>query len=162
MRLYNTNTGANIFAGIELGGAGPSNDGLVGINGVVTAAGSGALTFYTRDSNTFAEKMRITSGGNVGIGTSTPTGAYGKLSVAGGIKILDDNNGKLEIGRYSSGAPNSYIKIGTNSNSLRIANATDTVDLFYFQNLGASFWLPLQMLLFFWVMSCFSRVVYPL
>jgi hypothetical protein len=73
MRLYNPNSSSNIFAGIELGGAGPSNDGLAGINAVVTSAGSAALTFYTRDSSTFGEKMRITSGGNVGIGTSTPS-----------------------------------------------------------------------------------------
>ena len=85
-----------------------------------------------RANNT--EYMRITSGGNVGIGTSSPTGTYGKLSVAGGISILDDNNAKLEIGRYSSGAPNSYIKLGANSNSLRITNNTDVADVFIINN----------------------------
>ena len=89
MRLYNPNASSNVFAGIELGGAGPSNDGLAGINAVVTAAGSAALTFYTRDSNTFGEKMRITSGGNVGIGTSTPDG---KLEVVGNIKMSGTTN----------------------------------------------------------------------
>ena len=73
MRVYNSNTGANIFAGIELGGAGTANDGLAGLNAVVTGSGSAALTFYTRDSNTFAEKVRITSAGNVGIGTTGPS-----------------------------------------------------------------------------------------
>jgi len=87
-------------------------------------------------STNSTEKVRITSGGNVGIGTTSPTGTYGKLSVAGGISILDDNSAKLEIGRYSSGAPNSYIKIGTNSNSLRITNAADSVDLVTFTNGG--------------------------
>jgi hypothetical protein len=96
------------------------------------------LAFYTYN-NGLAERMRITSGGNVGIGTSTPTGTYGKLSVAGGISILDDNNAKFEIGRYSSGAPNSYIKIGTNSGSLRITNAADTIDLVSFFNSGFTF-----------------------
>ena len=71
MRVYNSNTGANIFAGIELGGAGTANDGLAGLNAVVTGSGSAALTFYTRDGGTFAEKVRISSAGNVGIGTST-------------------------------------------------------------------------------------------
>jgi hypothetical protein len=70
MRVYNSNSGSNVFAGIELGAAGPSNDGLAGLNAVVTSAGSAALTFYTRDSNTFAEKMRITSGGQIGVGIS--------------------------------------------------------------------------------------------
>jgi hypothetical protein len=82
-------------------------------------------------------RMTITSGGNVGIGTSSPSGTYGKLSVAGGISILNDNNAKLEIGRYSSGIPNSYIKIGTGSNKLFITNSTDTADIFVIENTGA-------------------------
>jgi uncharacterized membrane protein len=92
----------------------------------------GFMSFYPGGS----EKVRITSTGNVGIGTTSPTGTYGKLSVAGGIRILDDNNAKLEIGRYSSGASNSYIKLGSNSNSLRIANNADSVDIFTIENGG--------------------------
>jgi hypothetical protein len=74
---------------------------------------------------------------NIGIGTTNPSGTYGKLSVAGGISILNDNNAKLEIGRYSSETPNSYIKIGANSNSLRFTNNTDTADLLYLTNSGS-------------------------
>lgn len=73
MRVYNTNTGSNIFAGIELGGAGTANDGLAGINAVITGSGSAALTFYTRDSGTFSEKVRISPEGRLGIATSTPS-----------------------------------------------------------------------------------------
>ena len=72
--------------------------------------------------------------GNVGIGTTNPTATYGKLSVAGGIRTLDDNNSKLELGRYSAGASNSYIKLGSNSNSLRITNNTDAADIFTILN----------------------------
>lgn len=75
---------------------------------------------------------------SVGVG-GAPSGTYGTLSVFGGISTKDDNNGKLEIGRYSSGAPNSYIKIGTNSGSLRITNAADTIDLVSFFNSGFTF-----------------------
>ena len=71
LRAYNISSSANVFAGIELAADGPGNAGIVGINGVVTGSGSGAMTFYTRDSSTFGERMRITSGGNVGIGTTT-------------------------------------------------------------------------------------------
>ena len=95
-------------------------------------AAADTLTFKTGGS----EKVRIDSSGNVGIGTTSPTGTYGKLSVAGGIRILDDNNAKLEIGRYSSGASNSYIKLGSNSNSLRITNNTDAADIFTIENGG--------------------------
>jgi uncharacterized protein YqkB len=82
------------------------------------------------------QRLIINGSGNVGIGTATPTGTYGKLSVAGGISILNDNNAKLEIGRYSSGASNSYIKLGANSNSLRITNNTDLADIFTIENGG--------------------------
>jgi hypothetical protein len=82
------------------------------------------------------ERMRIDNCGNVGIGTTTPTGTYGKLSVAGGISILNDNTAKLEIGRYSNTICNSYIKIGTNSNSLRVTNAADSADLLTISNAG--------------------------
>jgi hypothetical protein len=81
-------------------------------------------------------RFSINSSGSVGIGTTSPTGTYSKLTVAGGIQITDDNNAKLEIGRYSSGALYSYIKIGTNSNGLRITNAADSIDLFTFTNSG--------------------------
>jgi hypothetical protein len=73
--------------------------------------------------------------GNVGIGTSAPTGTYGKLTVAGtGITMSADGSGKLEIGRYSAGTPNSYIKLGSTSGSLRISNAADAVDIVVIEN----------------------------
>jgi hypothetical protein len=104
----------------------------------------GASSWYSAASGTAnttiswgAAKMILTAAGNLGLGTETPTGTYGKLSVAGGISILNDNSAKLQIGRYSSGVPHSYIKIGTSSNSLRITNALDTADIFYFLNSGS-------------------------
>lgn len=72
---------------------------------------------------------------SVGVG-GTATGTYGTLSVFGGISTKNDNNGKLEIGRYSSGAPNSYIKLGANSDSLRITNNIDAADLVTITNAG--------------------------
>lgn len=91
---------------------------------------SGSIT----SPNAVFQDLVITNAGNIGIGTTAPGGTYGKLSVAGGIRIFDDNNAKLEIGRYSSGAANSYIKLGANSNSLRITNNTDVADVFIINN----------------------------
>ena len=98
MRVYNSNTSANIFAGIELGGAGTANDGLAGLNAVVTGSGSAALTFYTRDSNTFAERMRITSAGNVGIANTAPifplhiSASYSKTTTSGSAQMFISTN----------------------------------------------------------------------
>ncbi|HLL16369.1 MAG TPA: tail fiber domain-containing protein [Pyrinomonadaceae bacterium] len=50
----------------------------------------GALVFGTRGPSGFGERMRITSTGNVGIGTIAPTQ---KLEVAGNIKLSGANNG---------------------------------------------------------------------
>ena len=45
---------------------------------------SAHLIFLTRNGATFGERMRITNGGSVGIGTSTPNSLY-KLDVAGSV-----------------------------------------------------------------------------
>ena len=118
---------------------------------------SGTLHFEVNGGTaalTLNSDLSASFNGSVGVGTS-PSGTYGKLTVAGGIKISNDNNGKLEIGRYSSGTPNSYIKLGASSNSLRFTNNDDTADLLYLTNGGnlglgntpnswATGWLALQ------------------
>ena len=90
---------------------------------------------YKTPSTSSTEWVRITTLGLFGIGV-TPSGTYGKLTVAGGIRTTNDTNSKLEVGRYSAANPYSYIKIGTNATSLNISNAADSVDLFYFTNTG--------------------------
>jgi hypothetical protein len=128
MRVYNSNTGANIFAGIELGGAGTANDGLAGLNGVVTGSGSAALTFYTRNSNTFAEKMRLDASGNLGLGV-TPS------AWASGYKVAQYQGGFLG----SDGT--SYIYFGQNAYSdgtfKYLANGLATI---YAQDAGKYIW----------------------
>jgi hypothetical protein len=79
--------------------------------------------------------FQVNNSGSVGI-NGTPSGTYGTLSVFGGLSIKDDNNAKLEIGRYNGSVTNSYIKLGTNSNSLRFTNATDAADLMTLTNSG--------------------------
>jgi hypothetical protein len=112
-----------------------AHNGGFGLN-VNAGSNASSSTYLATFVSNGIDRFYITGNGNVGIGTSSPTGTYGKLSVAGGISILNDNNAKLEIGRYSSGVSNSYIKLGANSNSLNITNNTDTVDLFTIQNGG--------------------------
>ena len=127
---------------IVSGGIGFSSGGS-GAAALVNRDGSGNTTFYGgsgdikfTDVTMTSNYLIIKNAGNVGIGTASPTGTYGKLTVAGGIQITNDNNAKLEIGRYSSEVANSYIKIGSGSDSLRITNAADSADLFTISGSG--------------------------
>ena len=124
MRVYNSNASSNVFAGIELGGAGPSNDGLAGLNAVVTSAGSAALTFYTRDSNTFSEKMRINSGGQVGIGV-TPS-AWGVVT---GLQVLNANVSSVGGNTNNSNFGSNFYFDGTNFRYIGTSFATNLKQL---------------------------------
>jgi hypothetical protein len=65
---------------------------------------------------------------NVLIGAAT-SATYNRLVVGGGISTLPDTSSKLQLGRFSAGAPSSYIKLGTSATALRITNAADTADI---------------------------------
>ena len=120
--------------------------GISGVDGSASApaiVGSDSNTGFSFGSDTVSlntggtTRATIDSNGHLLVNTSSVGGgSYDQLSVAGGIKITDDSNSKLEIGRYSSSASNSYIKLGSNSDSLRITNAGDSADLFTITNAG--------------------------
>jgi hypothetical protein len=64
----------------------------------------GTLVFYTPNSavsggDDLRERMRITSSGRLGLGTSSP---QKPLEVAGAIRLSSDANSVLELGRFSS------------------------------------------------------------
>jgi len=98
------------------------------------ASNSGTLQFYTSSAGTLAERLRINSAGNVGIGTSTPNANY-KLDVNGeinatGIRI----NGTPISGGGSSqwtGTSSIYynggnVGIGTTSPSAKLELASNS------------------------------------
>jgi hypothetical protein len=64
MTFANKAVGTEGVADLRLGGFFAYTDG---------ATNKGYLNFWTMDAGTFAERMRITSGGNVGIGTTSPS-----------------------------------------------------------------------------------------
>jgi hypothetical protein len=75
-RKNSANT-VNQVVGLEfdITGWSGSTTGVAGISAIQTGSNqsSAALAFQTRNSGTVAERMRIDSSGNVGIGTSSPT-----------------------------------------------------------------------------------------
>jgi len=98
----------NAYISIGNGGSTDVKSGLrfrVGGGGTVYSAmesaasssGNGYLTFSTIGSSTLAERMRITSSGNVGIGTTYELGlGYLSLTIGGskpGIFVIKDNAG---------------------------------------------------------------------
>jgi len=127
----------------ESGGIGEPSDNTVTsakiVDGAIVNAdiNASAAIAGTKIDPDFGSQNIVTTGHLLVNTSSVGGGSYDQLSVAGGIKITDDSNSKLEIGRFnSSSATNSYIKIGSNSDSLRITNAADSADLFTLTNAG--------------------------
>lgn len=91
-----------------------------------TAGDAGYLTFFTNNgSSSYAERMRIDSSGNVGIGTSSPTT---KLNVNGGRSDFFANSNPYAIGvAYNSAGGNFYIGATTGAApDLVFSDATPT------------------------------------
>jgi hypothetical protein len=70
---------------------------------------SGNFKIQHWTGSAWQNNLTLTTGGNVGIGTSSPS-SYGTLAVAGTIATVPDNNGyALLAGRYSSSYPNATL-----------------------------------------------------
>ena len=84
--VYNSSTTTNTGAGFQMQVGGGSA--IAGILGIAESTSQAALGFYTGGSGTVAEKMRITSGGGVGINTQTPNATFHvNGSIASAISI---------------------------------------------------------------------------
>jgi hypothetical protein len=95
----------------------------------ISAAADGNLQFYTRLNGTDTEYMRITSDGNVGIGTSTPSK---KLEVAGDISSSGDFFTDGTLAKYRRGVlgtlPNGHT-LNVSSSGAVILQSTDGATL---------------------------------
>jgi hypothetical protein len=101
--------------------------GAIHIEQTTTGVNGGYIAFRTSDSGstTPTEKLRITSGGNVGIGTSTPTRILD-------VRAADNGNGALFLykganqvvwlgtGSSTAGAAAGYLGLYNNSNNIGI------------------------------------------
>lgn len=120
-RLVNANTTANngvglIFSGVDTGG---NTVNAAGITGVFTSHTAGAVSsdivFQNRNAGMIGETMRITSSGNVGIGTTTPLSNF-LLDVNGTIGSLSNTNNAEAY--LSSGPGYGILQAGNAINSL--------------------------------------------
>ncbi len=135
----NTTGGTNTYSSIRLttANSGGVGDSIGEIRGLSTNVNNRdiALTFLTSEGSAGqTEKMRITAGGNVGIGT-TPSAwyTYSKvLQLGGGASI----EGRSNIYDYSSINTNSYADVSGTSLYMNNGYASR-----YYQYLGSHNWL---------------------
>jgi len=124
--VYNPNTTSGAFAGIELAVDGVGNASIANISVIDAGNGSANLAIGLRNSNTFEEKVRINSSGNVGIGTINPIsgrGTSGKVLTVNGagvnsiisVQAIDgtnDRNAILELLSSGNGSSSAEIVFG--------------------------------------------------
>ena len=133
LTIYNSSATTNQYVGITLQGEPTTgNGGFATIMGTTTGSGNMDLTFSTRGSATLAERMRIDSSGNVGIGTSSPfsNASYAGLTIGGskrGILTLNNASGSniAQLFIDSGGNTNllsasGVISLGVTSEAMRI------------------------------------------
>jgi hypothetical protein len=96
LNLFNTSTTDNTYSSIRLGSQGSGSAGIVALYGAQTtdAAGSAFFAIATRNGGTFGERLRITSAGNVGIGTTSP---QARLQVNGNFRLYTTNDDGNEL-----------------------------------------------------------------
>jgi hypothetical protein len=124
-------TGAVEFRGFDSGG---NSIGFASVEGLVTDATSatrkGSIVFKTISASTVSEKMRITSAGLVGIGTSAPQTALHVAGTTDGDQLRISQSGQVyKIGRRASdgslmftGLQTSFtaFRFGTDGNEERV------------------------------------------
>ena len=131
IRAQNLNNTANTFAGIDLqaGSSFSSAARISVINDAGTANADSTLTFAVRDSSTSViERLRITSVGNVGIGTPTPRNAGAGYQV---LALDGTNSGILDINTNATRVLSVY---GSNTNDANFVNPTVAGNLRFYTN----------------------------
>jgi hypothetical protein len=108
--LENTNSAAaNLGSALTFAGVGTVSQTVIrsGWDGAATT--DAYLSFLTRGSGSVFERMRITSGGNVGIGTTSP---LAKLQVSAGRSYFFSAD-NYSVGLAQTAAQNNYMYLGT-------------------------------------------------
>jgi hypothetical protein len=142
IQLYNTDTslGLNqIIGDIDFYQSDASDQGVGTVAKIravndSTFAGEGELAFHTGNTTTLAEAMRITSTGNVGIGTTSPNRT---LQAAGSFAITDSSDTSSILIIPSTSVNNIYSRQSQGSNSSTpLAVRMDTSEVFRIDTSG--------------------------
>jgi hypothetical protein len=128
-RYTNSNSTANFYVGV--GGSGVPNGSLQN-NAYIYNAAASALIFATSDS----ERIRITSTGNVGIGTSSPGQLLDVNGTAQALTFI--SSGQLAHLLNNSGVNNDF-RMGNSSSQFRIVNSTNSAALLIMANDGYAY-----------------------
>ncbi len=127
LQLYNSGTSASLFAQISNGNSTYTNGLLMGINtsneGEINMKDSRALHFLT----TNATRMTVTSGGNVGIGTTSPNF----------LLHQDGGNGNATYHQFTNGTTSGTTS--TDGFLIGIASSTGNAELKQQENLPMLF-----------------------
>ena len=133
LTLYNTSPTTNGFVGIDfISEPSSGNAGRAAINMIVTGNGTGDLAFSTRNTD-MGEKMRITSTGNVSIGTNSPV----STNLVGSVTIRksyggDSTNGATTQDYYLN--QSALYLFGRNSTLSMISNNSEEGEIIFGNN----------------------------
>lgn len=123
-RIDNQSSSASAYSGLQLGAFGNSCGIAIGSS----AANSNSLAFVTDAGGSNSEKLRITSAGLVGIGTSAPEAALqvGGTTDASQIRIYGGTAGSTypELMLYGGSSAHNWTIRGNHNVDLRIAKGT--------------------------------------
>ena len=133
IRIRNPSDVASTVAGIQFL-MGSANNALAGIAGIQDTANLGALGFFAGgfgQSSSVPERVRITAGGDMGVGVSAPGG---KVGIAGGVSIgatyatiAPPTNGVIIEGNFGLG-------VSSVTNRLTLIDNTAAAAVFFRQN----------------------------
>lgn len=105
------------------------------------ALNSGALAFGTSSSGTLAERLRITSTGRIGIGTTSPSYAFDMVSANQWIarfKKTDSSNGGVIIESATGFNPNLALAVNGTTKWYLLSNATNSDTLQFYESTGTN------------------------
>ena len=115
---YSAGTGPYIqFQGLD---SGSTNRVFGQIYGLSNGSNSGELAFYTRNSGSTAEAMRISSAGNVGIGTSSPDRKFHIKTADNIIGLIESTDADAWLTfKDNTSSTDNAVRVGATGDNLR-------------------------------------------